>query len=88
MPRGKPKPIRLTKRRAEALIAAANRGLDEWEDEIAESIHDAEAEGNLRLMRDAKALDEKRADAIAAVEIVTARYVGKVDSPAHPTLDI
>jgi hypothetical protein len=79
----RPKPIRLTKTRALALLAAAGRGCDEWEAHI----QDYWETDDLETIRGLKEMDLERAAALDAMAIVRARYLdGPAPTAPHPTL--
>lgn len=78
----RPRPIRLTQKRALALLEAAQAGLDLWDFEIRADLSSAD----LDVQREAKALDLMRADAMEAMTIVHDRYLGPITDAPQPRL--
>lgn len=83
MTKPKPKPIRLTKQRALALLHAAGRGTDEWQSDIEDNLQHAEKTHDLETVRYLKAQDLERAAALDAMAIVRHRYLGG-EQPTEP----
>lgn len=78
MRRKNPTPIRLTRRRALALVAAAEQGITGWRITIEYLVTHQPSDPSA--MAEARALDAKRAAAIDAITIVRQRFI---QSPAR-----
>lgn len=74
-------PVKMSRPRAQALVDAAVRGIDEWTIDIGDNLRHAIDVGDQEHVARLRQLDDKARRAREALVLIEQRYLGKRDEP-------
>lgn len=73
------RPVKMSRPRAQALVDAAVRGVDEWSLDIADNLNHAVSRGDQEYVTRLRHLDDQARRAKEALSLIESRYLGRRD---------